>query len=83
VHVRAAQIIYDEPMRTYAYKVIVEPDEGGWHAYCPALREHGAVTQGSTEGEALKNINEVVQMIIGELIAERRCRGGTSGAKLN
>ena len=54
-------------MKTYAFKVVVEPDEGGYHAYCPALRHLGAVTQGATEHEALKNINEVVQMIVDEL----------------
>ena len=54
-------------MQTYTFKVVVEPDEGGYHAYCPALRRFGAVTQGSTEAEALKNINEVVQMIMDEL----------------
>lgn len=54
-------------MRTYAYKVVVKPDEGGWHAYCPALRAHGAVTQGATEAEAYAAINEVVQMVIDEL----------------
>jgi predicted RNase H-like HicB family nuclease len=59
-------------MRTCAYKVIVEPDEGRWHAYCPALRAYGAVTQGASEEEALKNVNEVVQIIIDELIAEGR-----------
>lgn len=47
-------------MKTYAFKVVVEPDEGGYHAYCPALRHLGAVTQGSTEEDALRNINEVV-----------------------
>src|ERR1700694_3929129 len=25
-------------MKTYTFKVVVEPDEGGFHAYCPALR---------------------------------------------
>lgn len=54
-------------VQTYTFKVVVEPDEGGYHAYCPALRRFGAVTQGSTEAEALKNINEVVQMIMDEL----------------
>ena len=54
-------------MKTYAFKVVVEPDEGGWHAFCPALREFGAVTQGATEAEALENIHEVVQMIVDEL----------------
>jgi len=54
-------------MRTYAFKVVVEPDEGGFHAYCPALRRYGAVTQGTTEEEALRAINEVVQIIVDEL----------------
>jgi predicted RNase H-like HicB family nuclease len=54
-------------MKTYTFKVVVEPDEGGFHAYCPALRRYGAVTQGATADEALKNINEVVQMIMDEL----------------
>ena len=54
-------------MKTYTFKVVVEPDEGGYHAYCPALRHLGAVTQGETEAEALVNINEVVQMIVDEL----------------
>ena len=54
-------------MKTYAFKVVVEPDEGGYHAYCPALRHLGAVTQGATAEEALRNIDEVVQMIVDEL----------------
>jgi len=54
-------------MKTYAFRVVVEPDEGGYHAYCPALRHLGAVTQGATENEALENINEVIHMIVGEL----------------
>ena len=47
--------------------VVVEPDQGDFHAYCPALRHLGAVTQGSTEVEALRNINEIVQTIMDEL----------------
>jgi predicted RNase H-like HicB family nuclease len=54
-------------MKTYTFKVVVESDEGGYHAYCPALRYLGAVTQGATEAEALANINEVVRMIVDEL----------------
>jgi predicted RNase H-like HicB family nuclease len=54
-------------VKTYAFKVVVEPDEGGFHAYCPALRQFGAVTQGATQEEALNNINEVVQVIVDEL----------------
>ena len=54
-------------MRTYTFKVVIEPDEGGFHAYCPALRRYGAVTQGATEDEAARNIHEVIQMIVDEL----------------
>jgi len=56
-------------VKTYTFKVVVEPepDQGSYHAYCPALRHLGAVTQGKTEAEALWNINEVVQMIVEEL----------------
>jgi predicted RNase H-like HicB family nuclease len=57
-------------MKTYTFKVVVEPDEGGYHAFCPSLRQYGAVTQGATEQEALRNINEVVQMIVDELLEE-------------
>jgi predicted RNase H-like HicB family nuclease len=54
-------------MKTYTFKVVVEPDEGGYHVYCPALRRYGAVTQGATPQEALQNITEVVHMIVDEL----------------
>lgn len=57
-------------MKTYTFKVVVEPDDGRWHAYCPALEKHGAATWGLTKEEALKNINQVVEMIVGELIED-------------
>jgi predicted RNase H-like HicB family nuclease len=54
-------------MKTYTFKVVVEPDEDRWHAYCPALEQYGAATWGNTQEEALKHIQEVVQMVIEEL----------------
>jgi predicted RNase H-like HicB family nuclease len=59
-------------LRTYRFNVIIEPDQdadgnAAWHAYCPALVEIGAATSGRTKGEALRNLNEVVQMIVQEL----------------
>ncbi len=54
-------------MRTYTFRVVVEPDEDRWHAYCPALEEYGASTWGTTREEAYRHIQEVVQMIIEEL----------------
>jgi predicted RNase H-like HicB family nuclease len=64
-------------MKTYTFKVVVEPDEDdlgnpAWHAYCPALESAGAATSGRTRDEALKNINEVVRMIVEESIVEGR-----------
>ena len=55
-------------MKTYTFKVVVEPDEDRWHAYCPALREQGAATWGYTREEALKNIDEVVHLVIESLV---------------
>ena len=54
-------------VKTYTFKVIVEPDEDRWHAYCPALHQYGAATSGDTREEALQHIQEVVQMILAEL----------------
>ena len=54
-------------MKTYTFKVVVEPDEDRWHAYCPALKQYGAATWGTTEEEAFHHIQEVVQMVIEEL----------------
>lgn len=60
-------------MKTYSFKVVIEPDEDAqgnpaWHAYCPALERVGASTSGSTKQEALVKINEVVHMIVQEFI---------------
>jgi predicted RNase H-like HicB family nuclease len=54
-------------MKTYTFKVVVEPDDGRWHAYCPALEQNGAATWGDTEEEAFQHIREVVQMVVEEL----------------
>ena len=54
-------------MKTYTFKVIVEPDEKRWHAYCPLLEQYGAATWGNSQEEALKHIEEVVRMVVEEL----------------
>jgi len=65
-------------MKTYNFKVVVEPDEdfegnpSGWRAYCPALESLGGSTWGETREQALKHINEVVHMIVEEFIQEGR-----------
>ena len=47
-------------METHHFTVILERDqEGGYHAFCPALR--GCHTQGDTLDEALANITEAIE----------------------
>jgi predicted RNase H-like HicB family nuclease len=55
---------------TYTFKVVVEPDEDRWRAYCPALEAQGAATWGCTRDEALTHIREVLEMIVSELVEE-------------
>jgi predicted RNase H-like HicB family nuclease len=62
-------------MKTYNFKVVVEPDEDAegnpaWYASCPALESAGAATSGRTREEALRQINEVIHMIVLEFIEE-------------
>jgi predicted RNase H-like HicB family nuclease len=63
-------------MKTYNFKVVIERDEdfdgnpSGWHAYCPALERLGGSTWGATREEALKNISDVVHMIVEEFVEE-------------
>jgi len=64
-------------MKTYSFQVVVEPDEDAlgnpaWYAYCPALESVGAATSGRIRDEALKNIDEVVHMIVEESLEEGR-----------
>lgn len=55
-------------MKTYNFRVVVEPDEDRWHAYCPALESRGAATWGCTPEEALRHIDEVVQLVVVSLL---------------
>jgi predicted RNase H-like HicB family nuclease len=58
-------------MTSYVVQVVVEPDEDVWRAYVPELESRGAATWGQTREEALRNIQEVAQMVIEELIEEQ------------
>lgn len=55
-------------MTTYAFKVVVEPDEDSWYASCPALVRQGGATWGTTREEALANLDEVVRMVVASMI---------------
>jgi len=54
-------------MRSFILRVVLEQDEDVWRAYVPELEAKGAATWGHTREEALKNIQEVAQMVIEEL----------------
>lgn len=53
-------------MKSYVFRVELEPDEEGWRALYPPLEDIGASTWGQTQEEAIKNIQEVLSMILEE-----------------
>ena len=59
-------------MKSYVFHVQLEPDEEGWRAFYPPLEEVGASTWGESRADALKNIQEVLTMIVEEFIEEGR-----------
>jgi predicted RNase H-like HicB family nuclease len=46
----------------------LEPDEDVWRAYVPELESRGAATWGATKEEALRNIQEVLQMLVEDFL---------------
>lgn len=57
-------------MKSYTFPVVLEPDEDRWHAYVPELEARGAATWGYTKDDALRNIQEVAQMVIESLLED-------------
>lgn len=53
-------------MKTYDFKVILEPDEsGGYVVSCPSLP--GCYSQGETIDEALENIKEAIALCLEDM----------------
>ena len=59
-------------MKTYIFKVNLEPDEEGWRVFYTPWEKIGASTWGKTKEEALKHIQIVLSMIIEEFIEEEK-----------
>jgi len=57
-------------LRSYVFKVVVEPDEDKWHARIPELESKGAATWGKTREEAFRNIEEVIRMVIEDMLED-------------
>ncbi len=57
-------------MKSYVFRVNLEEDGGRWHAAVPELEAKGAATWGHTRDEALRNIQEVVQLVVESLVED-------------
>ncbi len=58
-------------MNKYRIQVLIEEDEDGKYiASCPSLQ--GCYTQGDTIEEAMENIQDVIEMCLGELLEEKQ-----------
>jgi predicted RNase H-like HicB family nuclease len=57
-------------MKIYTFSIVIEPDEDRWVVYSPLLKEKGGATWGYTKEEALKNINEVLEMVVESMIED-------------
>lgn len=57
-------------MKSYIFPVVLEPAEEAWHAYVADLEAKGAATWGKTRDEALRNIQEVMQMVVEEMLED-------------
>ena len=54
-------------MRSFVLRVVLQPDEDVWRACIPELEAKGAATWGHNREEALRNMQEVAQMVMEEL----------------
>lgn len=59
-------------MKSYTFKVVIEEDQfadgrRAYLAYCPVLK--GATTWGETRQEALKNLQEVITLVLEDMQA--------------
>ena len=57
-------------MKTYRFRVEMEPDEDVWFVRCPTLERYGAATWGATQEQARKDIREVLGMVLETMLEE-------------
>lgn len=57
-------------MKSYIFPFVIEPDGDRWRAYIPELEARGGATWGYTRDDAVKNIQEVGQMVIEALLED-------------
>ena len=64
----------------YTYRVIIEPDDSGYHAFVPALQ--GCHTWGKTIDEAREMIRDAIDVYLRSLIADGEPIPGDFGMEL-
>lgn len=56
-------------MKTYTYRIIIEPDEDGYHGFAPLLK--GVHTSGKTIEETKKNLEEAIRCHLEGLLKDK------------
>ncbi|HBO83435.1 MAG: hypothetical protein A2073_02485 [Deltaproteobacteria bacterium GWC2_42_11] len=57
-------------MKEFVYTIVLDREEdGGYHAFCPALP--GCHAQGDSYDEAIENIRDAIRLYIESLIAHK------------
>ena len=64
-------------IRSYTFKAVIEEDKfpdgkRAYHAYVPELENLGGATWGYTQKDAIKNLQEVVTVVIESLLKKRQ-----------
>jgi predicted RNase H-like HicB family nuclease len=57
-------------MKSYVFRIVLERDDDVWRAHVPELEAKGAATWGQTREEALRNIQDVAQLVIESLLED-------------
>ena len=57
-----------EQMKTYRFRIELQPDGDGWFVRCPALERYGAATWGETPEQAHRHIKEVLAMVLESML---------------
>ena len=68
----SARVVIAAPLKTYVFRFVVEPDEDRRSAQCLALERLGVATGGYAQPEALRQIREVVEAVLEELVEENQ-----------
>jgi predicted RNase H-like HicB family nuclease len=61
-------------VKTFTIRLIKDPETGWYAARCVELPE--AISQGKTEVEAIRNVQEAVELVLEDRMKDSRKKGG-------